>query len=279
MAKRILTQVTDTIPTELLYFKAEFNKVLLERIVLGDELFNRHIQSKTDLNKNKDDFYKWDNFNSEYLRKAFNKDLNEFKKSYDESITSFFSSFDIRNSPFQDVKNFKDKVNNKISRLKKIRDKIDHMKTSVLKNSVFKKPEHETLNSKIFIVPGQDYETLTKTISFIESLGFEAVILHDTVEKKIIIDKIEQHLDVNFAIILYSPNVEDQNIYLNHGYLIGKLGRNNVCVLVKENVEILNDISGIVYVSIDETDLWCYAIARELKKVRYNLDMKKYNCA
>jgi predicted nucleotide-binding protein len=279
MAKRILTQVTDNMPTELLYFKAEFKKVLLERIVLGDELFNRQLQTKSDLNKNKDDFYKWDNFNSEYLRKAFNKDANEFKKSYDESISSFFSSFDIRNSPLQDIKNFKDKVNNKISRLKKIRDKIDSMKTSVVKNSFFKKHEIETSHSKIFIVPGHDYETFSKTINFIENLGFEAIILHDSIDKKTIINKIEQHTDVNFALILHSPNSEDQNIYLNHGFLIGKMGRNKVCVLVNENLENQNDISGIVYVAIDETDLWCYSVARELKKAGYNLDMKKYNCA
>ena len=37
-------------------------------------------------------------------------------------------------------------------------------------------------------------------------------------------------------------------LFFEHGYLISKLGRNNVCALVKQSVEIPNDISGIVYI-------------------------------
>ncbi len=37
-------------------------------------------------------------------------------------------------------------------------------------------------------------------------------------------------------------------VFFEHGYLISKLGRNNVCALVKQSVEIPNDISGIVYI-------------------------------
>ena len=73
--------------------------------------------------------------------------------------------------------------------------------------------------------------------------------------------------------------IEKQNIIFEHGYLIGKLGRENICVLVKENVEAPKDISCIINVPMDETDLWCYGMARELKKAGYIIDMKKYNYA
>ena len=43
-----------------------------------------------------------------------------------------------------------------------------------------------------------------------------------------------------------------QNVVFEHGYLIAKLGRKNVCALVRDNIEVPNDISGIVYVPLDK---------------------------
>jgi predicted nucleotide-binding protein len=42
-----------------------------------------------------------------------------------------------------------------------------------------------------------------------------------------------------------------QNVVFEHGYLIAKLGRTCVAALVKGAVETPNDISGVVYVSLD----------------------------
>lgn len=57
-----------------------------------------------------------------------------------------------------------------------------------------------------------------------------------------------------------------------HGYLIGKLGRKKVCALVKEDVEKPNDISGVVYISYDESGGWKLEIAKELKAAGYKVD-------
>lgn len=58
---------------------------------------------------------------------------------------------------------------------------------------------------------------------------------------------------------------------LEHGFLIGKIGRKNVCALVKGNVEKPNDISGVVYISIE--DEWRLNIAKELRNSGYEIDM------
>jgi predicted nucleotide-binding protein len=54
-----------------------------------------------------------------------------------------------------------------------------------------------------------------------------------------------------------------------HGYLIAKLGRENVCPLVKGTLETPNDISGVLYVQIDDPGAWKNQVATELKECGY----------
>lgn len=56
-----------------------------------------------------------------------------------------------------------------------------------------------------------------------------------------------------------------------HGYLCAKLGRENVCALVKGNIEIPGDISGVVFVPMEKG--WEYQVAKELKKANYQINV------
>ena len=139
---------------------------------------------------------------------------------------------------------------------------------------------------KVFIVHGHDGEAKQRTARFIEKLGFEAIILHEQPSRgKTIIEKIEEYSDVGFAIVLYTPddlgNVKSdadngnlrsrarQNVVFEHGFLIGKIGRENVVPLVSGDVELPNDISGMVYISDDQ---WQVDIAKEMKASGYTID-------
>ena len=51
--------------------------------------------------------------------------------------------------------------------------------------------------------------------------------------------------------------------------LIAKLGRENVCSLVKGEIETPNDISGVVYVPMDEYGAWKNEVSKELKACDY----------
>jgi predicted nucleotide-binding protein len=290
MAKRTQQIVVDNTPTELIHSKTTFNKVLDERIASGEELYSRPVQTQVDFDKNKEDYYSWSDYNSEYLKQAFNKENNEYKKSYDNSGSFFFGSIGGPNSLAQELKDFKDKINNKVSNLKKLRAKTDLLKTSLTESIVSIKSPIELDKSQVFIVHGHDDVAKTKTARFVEKLGFEAIILHEQASSsKTIIEKIEEYSNVGFGIILYTPcdiggtqianpdlkSRARQNVVFEHGFLIGKIGRSNVCALVKGDIETPNDISGVVYVSMDEADAWRYTIARELKKAGYDIDMNK----
>lgn len=144
--------------------------------------------------------------------------------------------------------------------------------------------------TRVFIVHGHDESAQNKAARFVEKLGFEAIILHEKASSgRTIIEKIEHYSDVGFAIVLYTPddvgNVKSgtenlnlrarQNVVFEHGYLIGKLGRENVSALVDGKLELPNDISGVVYISLDEGAAWQLQLAKEMKQSGYSIDMNK----
>lgn len=144
-------------------------------------------------------------------------------------------------------------------------------------------------NNKVFIVHGHDESAKQTVARFLEKCGFEAIILHEQVDGgRTIIEKIECYTDVVFAIILYTPcdigrAKEEkkgrararQNVVFEHGYLIGKLGRNRVCALVKDGVETPGDISGVVYKNMDSAGAWKTGILREMKDAGIQVDASK----
>lgn len=152
------------------------------------------------------------------------------------------------------------------------------------------KPKTSMDKSKVFIVHGHDNAAKSEAARFVENLGFKAIILHEQASSgHTIIEKIEENTNVGFGIVLYTPcdlgaskGEKDhlkprarQNVIFEHGYLIGKIGRENVCALVKGDIETPNDISGVVYIKMDEGDGWKLAVAKEMKKSGYDVDLNK----
>lgn len=153
-------------------------------------------------------------------------------------------------------------------------------------------PEVRTMNKKVFIVHGHDNEAIQEMARTLERDGFEAIILREQPDGGLtIIEKIEQNTDVDFAVVLYTqcdkgrakamPIEQEryrarQNVVFEHGYLIGKLGRDHVCALVKGDVETPGDISGVVYVPMDEHGAWKMRLARNMQDIGLPVDMNKF---
>jgi len=147
-------------------------------------------------------------------------------------------------------------------------------------------PQIGTNNAKVFIVHGHDEAPLAMVARYIESLGLEAVILHEQTNRGMtIIEKLEAHSDVGFAVVLFTADdvgrsvLEQtdhprarQNVVLELGYFMGKLGRGRVCAIRKGNVEWPSDYSGVVYTSFDDAGAWKTALARELDDAGYDID-------
>lgn len=154
------------------------------------------------------------------------------------------------------------------------------------------KPENRSTvarnKRKVFIVHGHDNEAKHEVARFLEQLGIEPIILHEQASAgKTIIEKIEHYSnDADFALVLYTPcdrgrgalettvlarNRARQNVVFEHGYLMAKFGRENVCALVKGEIEIPNDTSGVVFVSLDIGGAWKLEITKELKAAGYSI--------
>lgn len=123
---------------------------------------------------------------------------------------------------------------------------------------------------------------------FIEQIGLNPIILHEqTSSSKTIIEKIESYGAVGIAIVLYTPcdvgakNGEEQNprarqnVIFEHGYFIGRLGRSKVAALVKGKLETPNDLSGVVYIDLDERGAWKMDVAKELREAGYAIDLSR----
>ena len=151
-------------------------------------------------------------------------------------------------------------------------------------------PKASMEKSKVFIVHGHDDAAKEAAARFVEKIGLEAIILHEQASSgKTIIEKIEANSNVGFAIVLYTPcdlgasqKQTDQlkprarqNVVFEHGYLIGKIGRKNVCALVKGDIETPNDISGVVYIKMEGEKEWKYKVADEMKACGYDIDLNK----
>lgn len=144
---------------------------------------------------------------------------------------------------------------------------------------------------KVFIVHGHDSLVKTDVARTVEKLGLDAIVLHEQPnEGKTIIEKFERDASqVSFAIALLTPDDVGypenkpgekkprarQNVILELGYFCGILGRSNVCVLYKGNVEIPSDYLGVVYVQLDEAGAWRFNLAKELKRSGMAVDLNK----
>ena len=98
-------------------------------------------------------------------------------------------------------------------------------------------------------------------------------------------EKIETYGDVGFAVVVLapddvgrakeSPDLHDrarQNVILELGYFVGRLGRSRVCALHKGTVELPSDILGVVYVPYSDDGGWRVQLARELRAAGFTFD-------
>jgi predicted nucleotide-binding protein len=143
-----------------------------------------------------------------------------------------------------------------------------------------------TTGHRIFLVHGHDEGTLHEIARFLERLGQDVVVLREQPNQgRTIIEKFEDYGDVGFAVVLLTPDDTGgpaggeikprarQNVVLELGYFLGRLGRMRVCALYRGDVEIPSDYSGVVYISIDQTGGWRLSLARELKAAGLPVDM------
>lgn len=285
MAKRkISTERELNKPTALIVGRDYFKEELGKRITIGEEIFNRQIQTDRQFEQAKQNFEDWDDFNSEFLKQSFNDPENEYKDSYDNVNQNYIF---VPKSPAEELKDFIEDVKNKVNNLRQLVSKTSLIKTEI--NEPILAVSSTASSNKVFIVHGHNNEIKVNVARTIEKLGLEAIILHEQANSgKTIIEKFEEYSEVAFAIVLLTDddlgkskkddnlnNRARQNVILELGYFIGKLSRNKVCPLYTSGVELPSDLLGLLYIELDAEDSWKFKLAKELKASGLNVDANK----
>lgn len=144
-------------------------------------------------------------------------------------------------------------------------------------------------NTKVFVVHGHDAGAKETIARFIEQQGLEAVVLHEKASRGMSIpEKLVAHGDVGFAVILLTPDdfgraADDteekprarQNVILELGYFVGRLGRDRVCALLKGKIDLPTDYVGTVYIPLDDAGAWRMDLAKEMDAAGYEIDFNK----
>jgi predicted nucleotide-binding protein len=159
-------------------------------------------------------------------------------------------------------------------------------KTYVSKHGAVKVALIKEKSNKVFIVHGHDGEARETAARFLSNVGLMPIILHEQASRgRTVIEKVEAHGDVGFAIVLLTPDDEGrargtgelkprarQNVLLELGYFIARLGRENVCTLRKGQVEIPSDFAGVVWTDMDNSGGWRVVLGKELRAAGYEID-------
>lgn len=149
-------------------------------------------------------------------------------------------------------------------------------------------------NRKVFVVYGHDSNARTQLEAMLRRWDLEPIIFDQVVSSgATIIEKLEEYTSVvGFGIVLatpddigYAKNNEAtkryrarQNVVLELGMLLAKIGRSKVAILLSqaEEMEKPSDIDGLIYIpftnNVEETKL---SLAKEMQANGYVIDITK----
>jgi len=141
---------------------------------------------------------------------------------------------------------------------------------------------------RVFLVHGHNEAAKQTVARFLDRITQPGVvILKEQPDRgRTIIEKFEEYAgQAGYAVILLNGDDEGrkrsdgelrprarQNVVLELGFFIGKLGRDRVALLYEEGVELPSDISGVVYLRLDAEEAWKRPLAREMQDAGVAID-------
>jgi predicted nucleotide-binding protein len=147
----------------------------------------------------------------------------------------------------------------------------------------------ETASTSVFLVHGHNEALREMAARLMEKLGLSVTILSEKPSSgDTIIEKLERNAAVEFAVVLMTgddtgakrgastlnPRAR-QNVLLELGYFLGRIGRKRVCVLYEDGVELPSDYYGVVFIPIDSGGAWRYLLGKELKHAGLVVDLNR----
>ncbi|WP_080054412.1 TIR domain-containing protein [Spirosoma aerolatum] len=152
-------------------------------------------------------------------------------------------------------------------------------------------------NKSIFIVHGRDHDMREKVQSALRGLGLATVVLdrEDDLGQTVIEKFIKESARCEYAVVLCSADDEGrlrtkarsskdapsprprarQNVVLELGYFLAKVGRENLFVLhPEESIEQPSDFLGVIYEKYDKAGQWKDKLVRALRGSGFKIPQK-----
>ncbi len=267
----------------LLKPRQEIFQKLTEQIEFGEKnlIVNKNISDLILLEKMRKE-KKWSRYNQEYLASRFN--TNNVAEDYKATRTGSI----LYPKSQTEIDRFNEKINNQICFLESIRDSLELYEE--FESSSFNLPSSASATN-VFIVHGHDNLKKQKLLHFLTTLGLNGIILSDQPNQgQTLIEKFENNAsEARYAIILLTADdigyakVDSanpkararQNVILELGYFLAKLGRRHVCCLIEEEIEIPSDYHGVSYIPTKDEGTWQLKLAQEMKTAGLLVDLNK----
>lgn len=286
MAKKASPPTEKPSPPSLKEPRASAAQKIQVQIDRGGQIRNKEVRSKDELEEARSELSKWSKYNAELLLRLFDS-----SSMADEYNAFYGGTVNLNPTLPQMIDDFRDEVDDGINRLEAIRDRLDLIPELLANPTSAASPLGSAqAGTDVFIVHGHDDDAKETVARFVEKLGMKVVILHEQPNAgRTIIEKFEAYSNVGYAIILLTPDdvgarrdkATDgkprarQNVIFELGYFIGKLGRQRVCAVYKEGVDLPSDYNGVLYVMMDSGGSWRFSLAREMKHAGLPVDMNE----
>ena len=212
--------------------------------------------------------------------------VEDFKSIRYTPIVSVIGSPD---SHYQDQDSYVQGLGLATSKLESMIDEIKEYWEDSVEEDIAGSADHLSteITNEVFVVHGSDDGIKETVARFLAKLKLEPVILHEqTNQGRTIIEKFEQYAQVGFAVVLLTPDDiyfpsdqsssprsrPRQNVILELGFFLGKLGRHRTLALQKGDLELPSDYDGVLYIPMDDQGAWRMTLVRELKGAGINVD-------
>lgn len=283
MAKEKDNRDSTSLPN-LLVSRTEAEQKIRNQIEKGCKIRDSKIGSEQDLKEARSERSRWSDYNRDLLARLF--DDTSISEQYKRSTSiSFFAVSDTTMA--EEIEDFRERMGRHIAALESVLNRLELVPEA---REEFTLGREGRFGKDIFIVHGHDEAAKQSVARFIERLDLRAVILHEQPNAgRTIIEKFEEYSNVGFAIVLLTPDDigypkdkpdeekprSRQNVIFELGFFVGKLGRERVCALYKEGIEVPSDFQGVLYIEMDTRGGWQIELAKEIKHVGIEVDMNK----
>lgn len=265
--------------------RSQLDRELGERLELGNELVDRPVQvgNYDGVDELQRDFRTWDEFNERLLRQRFTNGKVADEYHFHQI------AFGGRGVPQQELERAHRDVGRQQRRLESLRQQLELFESEQEEGAVPMSSEAAPPGSKVFVVHGHDLEVRMQVVEVIRKLtGEEPTVLQEQpIGGQTVIEKFETYArEVGFAAVLFTADDEGrrkgdsdlkararQNVVLEYGYFVGKLGRPRVVPMLEAGVEMPSDLNGLGYIEL--AGEWPIKLAREMKTAGIAVDPGK----